>query len=246
MGNQQSRSTAIQDVVNKSITDVLLTSSSTCSQSNSAVQKIEISGVDTGPYCRLNITDINQTSVMTPNFTCSSNNTNNTSLMTDFQNKLDNNAKSAVSGLSLNLNSESNATAITTLKNEIKNNISVSNVSSCVQNNFSDQSFISRGARSGCPAYCGNINGCPAGNTCDLNLCSVNFGNINQTLVSSAVGNCLSSNSNLTSAINTAANTLQTSADSSNSGVLGGFGGIMAIIIVVIIVMIMAGFFLLK
>jgi hypothetical protein len=257
MGNSTS-SNVTSDVVNKSVTDVLISSSQTCSQTNSLSQNISITDIDAG-NCTLNISDISQTSVQTPNFSCSSNSENSSNLMSDFKNKLQTNADSAISGLNLNIASNVSSNVVNNVSSYIENNVNMSTVSKCVQDNLSKQN-INAGKLKGCPAVCGNPNP-PAYLDLDKlsKLCTLNISNLTQNATQSIVGDCLAENKQLTEVINKAENDIASSATAKMTGVslagllgldsmFGGLGQVGGIIVMIVIFLIfgVVAYFLLK
>jgi hypothetical protein len=217
MGNQQSISTAISDTVNKSMTNVLMSSSSSCTQNNTISQTLTFNNIDlkdTG--CTPDFNNINQDSKQSPNFTCSSDNSNNTELLSQFKTQLDQEAKATAENFPIG-NQQSMTTTINNIVNDVTANIDIAQLSTCVQTNSTTQSQIYENIKSGCPKFCND--GCPKGNSCDKSLCKVNFSNINQYATQSAVGSCLSSNSNVQKIITDASNTIKQSASSTTKGV---------------------------
>lgn len=218
MGNQTSTSTAIMDVVNQATTNVLMSSSSKCSQNNTQKQSIDIGNIDTsGTGCSINISGIHQTAVQTPNFSCSSDSSQTADLQSQLKTAIKQQADAAVSGIGGAFNSEAVSNATTKLQNIINTNVNISNVSSCVQDNLQDNDFKLHFLKSGCPGYCNE--GCDKYHTCDMSKCNLNISNISQTATQAAVANCTQKNSALTSAITSIANDLTQSATSKNTGV---------------------------
>lgn len=217
MGNQQSTANTINDTVNKAMTNVLMNSSSNCSQNNSSVQELSFSDIKSDPGCRLNFSNISQTSVQTPNFTCSSDSKNNADLLNQFKTQLQQQAQATLSGIPGAINSQSVSNTVNKLQNDITNNINVNQVSNCVQNNLASQKAQFGHIESSCPGFCQT--GCPPGYNCDMNLCSVDFNNISQSITQAAVAKCVSSNSTVTNAVNNAANDLSQTSSAKNTGI---------------------------
>ncbi len=257
MGNQQSRSSIVQDVVNKSVSNVLMSSSSSCSQNNSMSQDLNISDIIVHGGS-LEVSGISQTGQQIPNFTCSSDSANSSSLANQFKTQLDQQATSALSGLGGAANSESNSSVVGNLKNEIEQNINISNVSKCVQDNLAKQKTNIGKFEINVPGYCAT--GCPPGYSCDMDACTVKVKDISQSLTQSAVGQCMASNQNLQQAINSASNQIKTSSVAENKGidVAGMFNSLVSavtgpmkyfvigIIVVIILVILVGGYFLMS
>jgi hypothetical protein len=244
MGNQQSTSTAISDVVNKSMTNVLISNSSTCGQNNSSVQELSFDNIEAGDGCSLSFNNISQTTSQTPNFTCSSQSQNETELLNKFKTELEQQASAAVSGLGGALNSEATSNTISMVRNEIENNINISNTSTCVQNNVSEQLLNFSKIKTSCPAYCRNPSLCKGvEKLCDMDKCETDFSNISQSITQAAVANCLSSNSTITKIINDAANDISQTAESKNTGIdlfasLASFGSSLIPLIIGVVVLV--------
>lgn len=220
MGNAQSSSQAVSDIVNKSVTNVLMSSSSQCGQNNSASQTLDFSNITASDGCNLDFNNITQTMIQTPNFTCSSNSQNESDLMSQFKSQLDQNSQAALSGLSGALNSNAASSTISKLKNEIENNINISQVSSCVQNSIADQKLKFNKINANCPAYCRNPQFCKGVESlCDMSKCTTSFSNIGQSMTQAAVGSCLASNANLNKVISDASTQLTQASTSKNTGI---------------------------
>lgn len=217
MGNQQSTSKTVSNIVNKVVSQVLVQNSSQCAQNNSSTQSISISNIQADKGCTLDFKNISQKSVQTPNFTCSSSTDNSAALQSTLASALKQEAASQVSGLAGALNSKSTATTLTNLANDISNNINITNVSQCVQNNLASQNLEITGVKASCPSFCND--GCTPGNQCDMGRCTIRFEDISQELTQQAVANCLSSNSNVSSAISKASTELQQATVSKNEGI---------------------------
>lgn len=221
MGNQQSISNTVNDTVNKALTNVMMSSSQNCGQNTSAVQTMNFENLTFDKGCRGAFTDISQKAEQSPNFSCAMDAKNSQELLSQFKTQLDQNAQSKVSGIGGALNSQAISNSINKLENEISNNINISNVATCVQDNLSQQTMNFKNMQVSCPIYCGDLSQCKdlPPSLCDMSQCKVPFENISQNLVQKAVANCLSSNSNVQSAINTASSEIKQSTASENTGV---------------------------
>lgn len=221
MGNQSTTAETISKTVNNAITNVMLQNSSSCGQNNTSVQNISFSNIKTGPGCSLDFSGISQTSTQTPNFSCSSDSNQSSSLQTALSAALTQAVKSESSGISGALLSDTHVKSTSDIINNITNNVNVSNVSSCVQSNLSSQEQVYNTLTSSCPAFC-NSGTIPTTQVevDAYKLCTVNFNNINQTLTQAAVAKCTANNSALTNAINQAAVTVSQEASSESTGFL--------------------------
>lgn len=262
MGAQQSTSNIINDTVNQSISNVLISSSSNCAQNNTLENTQIFKNITPDEGCSLSFTNISQTAQQSPNFTCSSNATNDSQLATQFKNDLQQEIDKKVSNFPIGYASD--VSEITNkLVNDITNNISISNVSSCVQNNMLQQKQEFDTIKGSCPSYCnkGNSQMCVdlakispslAATTCDMSKCDITFNNITQSSIQSAVGNCLSSNSNYQSILSETATELSQVSKSENTGVnlssvlTASFLPLLIIGIVVVLVIAIGAYFLLS
>lgn len=240
MGNAEAAASVITEVINKSITNVLIENSSSCTQNNSIIQDINISRIKSAQGCNLEISGISQQAIQAPNLTCISSSANTTDLMNKIEAKLKQEAKaSAESGIG---KSDSKTNSTSKLINEVKNNMNISNVVSCVQNTLAQQSMNISDIEISCPKFCqtmkpSDCNGSGAEKACAL--CTAKITDIRQTIVQEAVSKCLNNNETLTKAINEAAADFTQSATSSSKGndvfgFLSSFGTISIILIITI------------
>lgn len=232
MGAQQSTSNVINDTVNKSISNVLVSSSSNCAQNNTLENTQIFKNITADEGCSLTFTNISQTAQQSPNFTCSSDSKNDSQLATQFKNDLQQEVDKKVSNFPIGYASDA-STITNKLVNDITNNINISNVSSCVQDNILKQKQEFDSIKGSCPSYCkpnsqmcvdlAKVSPTLAGSICDMSKCNVEFNDITQSAVQNAVGNCLSSNANYQSILGEASTELSQVSKSENTGVdLGG------------------------
>lgn len=234
MGNQQSVSENISTTINKSMTDILMESSQSCSQNNNLAQTLTLNNIDSsGTNCRINISDNKQEAVQTPNFTCSQQTQQDNDLMAKLQTKLQQEAESKTSGVPLG-SSKAISANVANVVNEIETNVKISNVAKCVQDNSLSQDMVIKNIKSGCPGYCKK--GCKDGYTCDMSLCELKISNLGQVATQAAVAKCLSSNSQLNKVINDASTEISQSAKSATEGVqMAASSGVSCIICCIII-----------
>jgi len=220
MGNQQSTATAITDIVNKTATNVLISNSSSCGQNNSALQNVNFSNITTGEGCSLGITS-SQASKQVPNFSCLSNTSQSAGLQSALSTKLKEAVQSETSNVGGAINSESTSYIKTNAINDITNNVSMSNLSTCLQNNLSTQDALFSSIKSSCPAICRNPNPTFSQyySAADYNRsCTTNIGST-QDLVQAAIGSCIASNDAAVSAINKAATDIDHAVAAKNTGI---------------------------
>lgn len=220
MGNQESTANVISDVVNKSVTNVLASSSSNCAQTNNLVQEQVFKDLQADEGCSLSFSNISQTSVQSPNFTCSSDSKNDTALASQFKTELLQQANATVSNSTIG-NAVANSLNKNNTINDIANNINISTISSCVQDNFLKQSQGFNTIKASCPAYCRNPQLCIGldPKICDMSKCSINYSDISQSATQSAVASCLSSNANYQKILSETSNKIAQEAKTTNTGV---------------------------
>jgi hypothetical protein len=215
MGPQQSKSVDMATIVNESVTDVFMSNSQSCTQSNVQTQTMILEGIDTsGTNCGIDISNVTQASLQSPNLSCISNNANSTDIMTKLTDTIDQKAKAAVSGASGSVYSKSDAENIANVTNTIKTKIDISTASTCIQNNFNSQDMILKNFKSGCPACCGNMNGIPK--NCD---CKLKVSKIHQTALQTASANCITNNTAVAKAIADANANFKQASTANNSGI---------------------------
>ena len=236
MGAAFSSSFNVSDVVNNSLSNVLLNYASNCAQNNSSLQSINFNNIKAGKNCQLKFSNISQSNLQSPNFSCSSNSSNNSDLAAQFSNSLQQQAQAQTSGLSGALVSSSNSTTMSKLANTITNNINMSDVSNCVQNILAKQTLnwsnITIPDCTGCGLQCNQ-----QGTTC-INTCEQDWDTISQNLVSSAVGNCLNANQNVSSATQNAQSQVAQATSAANTGidVAGSCGSSICLILIILII----------
>jgi hypothetical protein len=247
MGNAQSSASIMNNVVNKALSNVLISNSNSCSQNTGNSQSIDITDIQVPKGCGLTISGISQDSVQTPNFSCINTNNTSSALQSQFQTELKNQTNAVLSGLPGAFNTSANSSVINKLQNDITNNVNISNLTNCVVNSTSSQSGIIKGiSGEGCPDYCNNPQLCIGVNTgpnsiCDPGNCKINISNLAQRSTQAAVANCMSNNSTVQNTINTASNKLESTASSSNTGISLPSSGISGIVICLVLLCIVFG-----
>lgn len=220
MGNQESTAISVSETVNKSISNVLASSSSSCGQNNNLIQEQVFKDIEADEGCSLSFSNISQTAIQSPNFTCSSDSKNDSALANQFKTQLQQQADARVSNSTIG-NAVANSLNKNKTINEIVNNISISNVSSCVQDNFLKQSQGFHTIKASCPGYCKNPQLCVGldSKICDMSQCKIEYNNISQSATQNAVASCLSSNANYQKILSETANEITQEAKAVNTGV---------------------------
>lgn len=200
MGAAVSKSVSVIDIVNQSLTSVLLESSMNCTAQQSSIQQMTFSDLQF-ENCDVNFQDINQNANLTLNLSCAQETTNESDLQNKFSNKLDQELESTIKGLTIGFSS-SETSAITNMKNIIKNEINVRNIANCVSSVLAEQQISFNKITAKC-----------------LPGQKINFKDINQVIVINNVSSCVQQNSNATNAINEIQNTIDNKLKSSVSGI---------------------------
>lgn len=217
MGGKAS-SEVVNDTINKSVSNVLMQSSQSCSQNNSLTQDISFEKIKAADGCSLNFSGISQTAIQSPNFTCSSDSKNESQLATAFKTELQQQSEAALKGVALGAEVESEIK--NKLVNDITANINISQVSSCVQDNLAKQLLNFENISGSCPIYCRNPTICKdVPQICDMDKCEITFKDISQSLTQEAVGNCLSSNTAVNQIVNDVSNKTQQKSSSKLEGI---------------------------
>jgi hypothetical protein len=215
MGNQQSIATTINNTINKSITNVLMSSSTSCNQNNSVQALISFNNITTKGGCQLKFDNISQTINAAPNLVCAQSSANQADLATKFQTELNQNTTAITSGLGGAINSTATTNAINKLKNEIINNINISSIANCVQNNIASATQNYSNITMDCTG-CGLV--CTGKPQVCVNTCQQEWTNITQNLTLKAVANCTQTNTGISRAVAEASNSIEQTLNASNIG----------------------------
>lgn len=197
MGASVSKSASSSDIVNKAATQVLLSSSQSCSQNNLSNQEINFNNIHAKDGCKLNFSGINQTSVMRPDFSCAQSSENAAKIASEMKNKMELEAK-ANTGQLIGIGG-SFSDAHSKLINDVSNNVNISSLSKCVQDNISKQTMnYSDITLEGCNICSSSCNSDPV---CIKECTTTDFKDINQNLISKSIGDCLSEQKTVAEAV---------------------------------------------
>lgn len=221
MGNATSSVFSATNLVNEALTTTIINVSNNCSSDSNNAQEIGISNIN-AIGCSVNINDIAQNQKITTDFTCVQNTDNSSMIKNQFESQLKQDLSAAVSGLNVNLNSQSDVESVTNITNKIVNTIDMNTVSNCIANTIASQKITIDGIR----VDCTNM---PAGTAREVNI-----GNLKQLMVNTSTASCTQTNSNLTSAINE----LQTLVDNKIKADTSGISSTAIIMIIVVIIII--------
>ena len=232
MGKQDSVTNNVSDIVSNAVTNVMMSSSQECGQTNTAVQELNFRNIRIPKGCSADFSNIDQTMVQTPNFKCAMESANQSDLVNKVSQELAQAAKAVTSGLSGAIVSSAQANNKAEVRSNIVNNINMSQTASCVQSNLSRQfQNYENISGQGCPDFCSNPAICAlplkkAGfsdeyivKQCSKEVCKFNWNNITQNMTQKAVAECLSQNSNLSKAINDVSQKITQEAVAENKGI---------------------------
>jgi len=226
MGTASSKSIAISDIVNNSVTNVMMKSSSQCKMNTEAIQKMSFSDLDF-VGCSVNFSNISQMADIETNFACAQDTEQNTELINEFSTELDQELEAALSGLPGAVISESETKSITKMKNDIVANIDIEQISECVASTLTEQKLEFDKIKVDCTG---------AEDT------TVNFDNIKQRLIQSNVAECIQANTQVTKSINDIQNTIDNKQKSYNTGIGLGIAGAAFLVIVLIVFFVLSRF----
>jgi len=245
-----SSASLLSNTVNESISNTLLSNSSQCNQSNSAIQSASFKDISAGEGCSLKISSTQNLNQM-PSFTCLSENVQKASLTNDLKTKLTQKISTTNSGIPSSLINTSDTSTIDNLTNELVNNIDISSIASCSQDNLATQDAAFNSIKTSCPYICRSETFPPFNSYFTsqdyTNLCTTTIGS-EQSLIQAAVAKCTSTNTALADTINKITNETEQESTLTNAGIFaslasGGTIGIIAIVLVVLFCSSFSGFF---
>jgi len=174
IGDCGSTAKTVTDIVNESVTNVIMSSSQSCGASMSANQQLTFSNIKT-MGCNVNFSNISQEADLTQNFSCSQNSDQSATLAAKFKTELDAKTEAVTTGL---FPSPSDAETITKLKNKVVANIDISSISTCVASFIANQNLTFGKLDIDCTGADDK---------------SLNFNNIKQKLTMTQVAKCIQS-----------------------------------------------------
>jgi hypothetical protein len=221
MGANVAKASSKSDVVNRAITDVLISNSSQCMQTGTTDQELKIGDITTSG-CTVNISNISQTTSVLANFACSQSSANSADLQNKLAAALKSNTAATLSGLPTAIVSVSETKSVDSLVNEVLSNINMTNIASCVSSEINKQKMSIGGIKSSCYPWQ-----------------SVNITDVVQSLIVKTVSKCVQSNANTAKAANDLNAKLDSMTTAANKGF--SFGDPKTFLIIFIIVIALAG-----
>lgn len=174
MGAAVSKNFSSIDILNESLTTVIMDSSINCSVQQSSNQDLSFNDLKF-KYCDVNIKDINQSTKLSTNVTCAQDINQNSLLQNKFLNELNQKLESKVKDVSISPGL-SITESVNNFKNVVRNNISITNIANCVANTISSQKLAFEKLEFEC--YRGQ---------------KINISNVQQSIVSNIISKCTQS-----------------------------------------------------
>lgn len=214
----ETSTSVITEIVTKTTASVLTSSTNNSGQNNVATANINISDIQAGPHCSIDITTT-QKVLQSPNFSGLTEDTQSDNISTAIKGALKEDIAKTNRGIQL-FSSPQNAEIITKNIDEIANSISKMSLVSCLQQNTATANLNIENIKSNCPAICSNSSLALT----DVNLinayaklCTTSI-NGTQELVQAAVASCISKNTQVTNAISELAKELTKNVDTETAG----------------------------
>ncbi len=183
MGAAQSKNTSVVGIVNKSVSDVVMSNTSKCSSESKNIQNMSFSDIKI-KGCKTNFSNISQTADVNVNFSCIQNNKNESELLNEFKTSVDKNLKASLGGLPSAILTNTENTAVTNIRNEIESKLNISNISDCMNKTYNDQRLEFGKIDIDCTGL-------------DPKDRIVSFDNISQKLVQTLVAKCVADLTNI-------------------------------------------------
>ncbi len=215
----ETSSTVLTEIVNKTTTEVIMSSINTSSQSNISTNTLAISDIRAGPACSIDITTA-QSVIQTPNFSSSSELDQSSNIGTAIKDALESTIKNTSRGVQF-MSSPENTETINRQINDISASVSNTSIVTCLQSNTASNDLLIQNVQSNCPKLCSseNISFNQYFTPLDFDkLCTTTISS-SQDIVQAAVASCLSKNKQVTDAINELASTLVTSVEQEKVGI---------------------------
>lgn len=193
----------LTNMVNSSISSVLMQSSSSCQTQINTDQQLTWNDltINASGKCQVKFDNINQTANIAPNMSCSQAVSNAADLKTDLKTQLEQNAKAVMSGLPDSTVSNVDTKNVSNILDQIANSVNMTNLSQCIQSTLNKQSAAWNNFKINC-----------------VDDAVIEWGNITQTIVANAVMKCTQQTQNMASLINQLSAELSQTADSEDKG----------------------------
>ena len=202
MGAQFSKAQTETNIVNKSVTNVIMKSSQNCSANITSNQELTFSDIKTRG-CNVNFNDISQEADISQNFSCAQESSQSADLQSKLKTELDAQTAAVTKGFTVGMNSSESKT-LTNLKNSVVANIDVSSIANCVANIIASQKLEFGKLDIDCRG---------------ANDKSLNFKNIKQKITMTQVSKCIQNNPQASKAVADFENKLKISTSAKTEGI---------------------------
>jgi len=205
MGAQQSSAKVKTDIVNKIVTDIIMTSTSDCAVGTEATQTLSFSNIKT-VGCRVDFSNISQEMNLSQDFNCVQANSKDADLQNALKTGLEAAANASTEGQPLLSGSSSRSQVITKSIADVMNNVNISSISNCIAKAVAAQLLTFGKIEMDC-----------SGMDSADRLLTIN--NIKQKLTLAQVANCTQSDEQASAAISKFENDIKGSATSKVVGI---------------------------
>jgi hypothetical protein len=215
MGQTQTKAVSVSEVVNKIVTDIVVSNEQKCITQSKNIQNLKIGNI-ISMGCKVKI-GVNQTIELNSDVSCIQDLKNNSEMSNQFASKLDAAIKSKTEG-GLGL-TETQTSIVTKSVTDIKNSIDIENISTCITDSLNQQNLGINNIKIKCYEW-----QTPAERELDMS-------NIKQHIIQNQVISCMQKNSAVTKAAAKIDNLLKNKTKIKTSGgyfavALGGGGGV--------------------
>lgn len=201
MGARQSKSTSTIELVNNTLTNVLLQSATTCRSYTGVNQIMSFSNIKS-VNCDFILDGINQSANLSTNLSCAQDSTQNAEVLNKFATNLDQELKAELSGIPGAIFSNTETNSIINLQNQIVNNINISQVAECVSQAIYNQTLTFDKHEYDCSKKG-----------------SVTIRNVSQSIISENVTKCLQTNNQITKAAQEIDNIISNKQSATDTGI---------------------------
>lgn len=197
----ETSSTVLTEIITKTTSNILTSSSNSSGQNNTATANINISDIKAGPNCSIDIST-SQKVIQTPNFSGLSDETQSSAIKSAIKGALDTKIKETQRGVQF-MSNPTNSETVNRTVDDIATNVSQMSIVSCLQKNTASADLNISNIQSNCPAICGreNLTFTQFFTVQDFNKLCTTPVNGTQEIVQAAVASCISKNKQVTDSI---------------------------------------------
>jgi hypothetical protein len=202
MGAQQSSARVKTDVVNKIVTDIIMSSTANCTANTEATQTLSFSNIKT-VGCRVDFSNISQEMDVAQDFSCVQENSKDADLQNALKTKLEAAADAATEGQPILSVANSRSVVVSKSIADVVNKVNISSISNCIAKAVAAQLLTIGKIEMDCSG---------------MDDPTLTFNNIKQKLTLAQVANCTQNDEQASAAISKFENDLK---GKSTSSVLG-------------------------